>query len=108
MEELHVGNLYCAAFIVAKGVPLLRCVLKPSGYSDFLFANAAGEASQARADFYRHGLISGRKLTDAMRTLKHQANDVARGGPPPWKQRAIRGDAEPDWGTVFKDETESV
>jgi hypothetical protein len=110
VEELKIGNLDCAGFVLARGVQLMRCVLKRNGYTDFVFANDAGKAGRARSEYYRNGLISGLKLHEAMRTLKRAA------GPPPGKRgsdvlvpksRRVDGDKF-DWATVFKDDTESA
>ncbi len=97
VEELEIGSLDCAGFVLARGVPLLRCVLRRSGYATFVFENDAGQASVARSEYYRNGLISGRKLHESMRILKRAA------GPPPVKQDARRRDAEPDWEKVFEE-----
>jgi hypothetical protein len=66
-EEHATTDLSCAAFLMARGHPLLRVERQPSGRCVFHFPAAAREDAQG---FYAGAQVPARGFANALRDLK--------------------------------------
>mgnify|MGYP003578169235 CR=1 FL=1 len=72
-EHHSTTDLSCAAFLMARGHPLLRTERQPSGRCVFTFPTTAREDAQA---FYAGAVVPARAFANALRDLKALTREV--------------------------------